>query len=73
MQRRAEGVTLPGGPGWMEKRLAGTDFPGIPAAELATLREASLRYRGPTIWEEGIEETASTSESVGDPPATDPP
>ncbi len=52
VQRRAEGVTLPGGPGWMEKRLAGTEFPGIPAAELATLREASLRYRGPTIWED---------------------
>ena len=52
--RRADGVTLPGGPGWMEKRLAGTDFPGIPAGEMAALRAASLRYRGPTIWEEGL-------------------
>jgi len=49
--RRADGVALPGGPGWMEKRLAGTDFPGIPADELATLREATVRYRGPSIWE----------------------
>ncbi len=49
--RRADGVTLPGGPGWMEQRLAGTDFPGIPVGELDTLRAASLRYRGETIWE----------------------
>ena len=49
---RKDGVALPGGPGWMEKRLAGSDFPGIPASELDRLRAATLRYRGTTRWEE---------------------
>ena len=49
---RKAGVALPGGPGWMEKRLAGGDFPGIPANELDRLRSATLRYRGTTRWEE---------------------
>ncbi len=49
---RREGVVVPGGPGWMEKRLAGTEYAGIPAEELARLRAASLRYRGETFWEE---------------------
>lgn len=49
---RKAGVVVPGGPGWMEKRLAGTDFPGIPAEQMASLREATLRFRGATRWEE---------------------
>ena len=48
---RKTGVVLPGGPGWMEKRLAGSDFAGIPAEELAQLREATVRYRGATHWD----------------------
>ena len=68
VQRRSEGVTLPGGPGWMEKRLAGTDFPGVPERELARLRAASLRYRGPTIWEEG---TAASAPTGGDDGGTE--
>ena len=58
--RRGEGVTLPGGPGWTEKRLAGTDLPGIPASELAPLRAASLRHRGRTIWESEFESESET-------------
>jgi len=53
---RHDGVVVPGGPGWMEKRLEGTVYPGIPEAELAGLRADSLRYRGETIWEERARE-----------------
>jgi len=49
---RKDGHVLPGGPGWMEKRLAGADFAGIPQADIDRLREATLRYRGETRWEE---------------------
>ena len=49
---RNDGVVVPGGPGWMEQRLAGKEFAGIPGDQLASLREASLRYRGETYWEE---------------------
>ena len=48
---RHDGMVAPGGPGWMEKRLDGTEYPGIEQGELTELREASLRYRGETIWE----------------------
>ena len=48
---RRAGVVVPGGPGWMEKRLSGTEYAGIPEEELARLRAASLRYRGETEWE----------------------
>ncbi|MBN95083.1 MAG: hypothetical protein CL928_13615 [Deltaproteobacteria bacterium] len=48
---RQKGVVVPGGPGWMEKRLKGTAYPGVPKAELTTLRADSLRYRGETKWE----------------------
>ncbi len=56
--RRAD-VTVPGGPGWMEKRLDGTEYPGIPADEMARLREASVRYRGETEWETQAAKTAT--------------
>ncbi len=50
--RRHAGVELPGGPGYTERVLAGeVDWSGIPAEELATLREATVRYRGETRWE----------------------
>ena len=52
---RQQGTELPGGPGWMEKRLAGTVFGGIPPEELARLRELSVAYRGATIWEKTAE------------------
>ena len=48
---RQQGVDLPGGPGWIEQRLAGTDYKGIPPDELARLRALSLDYRGETSWE----------------------
>ena len=47
---------VPGGPGWMEKVLEGTVYPGIAETELATLRADSLRYRGETIWEKAEQE-----------------
>jgi len=49
---RKDDRVLPGGPGWMERRLAGEDFAGLSEAELGPLREATLRYRGETRWEE---------------------
>ncbi len=48
---RREGVELPGGPGWMERRLDGLEFAGISADEMARLRAESLRYRGETYWD----------------------
>jgi hypothetical protein len=57
---RKAGQVVPGGPGWMEKRLAGTDFPGIPEDQMQALRADTLRYRGETRWEE-------TEETVPDP------
>ncbi len=53
---RHDGVVVPGGPGWMEKVLEGTVYPGIAETELATLRADSLRYRGETIWEKAEQE-----------------
>ena len=53
---RQDGVVTPGGPGWMEKRLEGTVYPGIAESELATLRADSRRYRGETIWEKRAQE-----------------
>ena len=50
---RHDGVVVPGGPGWMEKRLDGTVYPGVAQGELAELRAASERYRGKTRWEKG--------------------
>ena len=47
---------VPGGPGWIEQRLEGTEFPGLPDDELTRLRSETLRYRGLTIWEEAAEE-----------------
>jgi len=55
---RHDGVVTPGGPGWMEKRLEGTVYPGIAEAELAILRADSLRYRGETIWEQREQDEA---------------
>ncbi len=49
---RRQGVEVPGGPGWMERRLAGLEFPGLGADELSRLRADTLRFRGPTRWEE---------------------
>ena len=50
--RHLTGTELPGGPGYTERRLAGSvAWEGIPAEELAILREATMRYRGATRWE----------------------
>ena len=50
--RARDGEVLPGGPGWTEKYLAGeVTWDGIPADEMATLREATMRYRGANRWE----------------------
>ena len=56
---RKQGVSVPGGPGWMEKRLDGTEYPGLAAEELARLRAETLRYRGETYWEQQAAEDAS--------------
>ena len=62
--QRKSGRVVPGGPGWMEKRLEGADYPGIPADQMAALREASLRYRGETRWEEELEKEEKASDAV---------
>lgn len=53
---RQDGVVVPGGPGWMEKRMEGTVYPGLAEAKLAPLRADSLRYRGETVWEKRAQE-----------------
>ena len=53
---RAQEIVVPGGPDWMGQVLAGTRYEGIPEGELGLLREASLRYRGETRWEEMAKE-----------------
>ncbi len=59
-------VAVPGGPGWMEKRMAGTDFPGVSQEQLAQLREASLRYRGETHWEKLASPPTPAKDSSGE-------
>ena len=58
----AQGVSVPGGPDWMAQVLAGTRYEGLSDSDLATLREASLRYRGETLWEERARESEQTPE-----------
>jgi Beta-L-arabinofuranosidase, GH127 catalytic domain len=65
---RRDGVTLPGGPGWMEKHLAGTEFSGVPAEEMTRLQAESLRRRGEVYWEKQADKAASKQEDQ-DPPA----
>ena len=62
---RKQSVSVPGGPGWMEKRLAGTEYPGLPAEDLARLRAESLRYRGETYWEGRIPDPATRPDTPG--------
>ncbi|HCP47219.1 MAG TPA: hypothetical protein DIU15_14345, partial [Deltaproteobacteria bacterium] len=49
--RAANGVKLPGGPAWTEENLKGATHPGVPAEQMSALREATMRYRGKTQWE----------------------
>jgi len=50
--RAREGEVIPGGPGWTERYLGGEEFSGIPAEEMTKLRAETLRYRGPSKWEQ---------------------
>jgi len=59
---RKESVEVPGGPGWMEKRLEGTEYPGLAEDALARLRAETLRYRGVTYWEKQAAEATEAAE-----------
>ena len=49
---RARKDELPGGPLWTRMNLKEQrTFDGVPAERMAELREASVRYRGQTLWE----------------------
>jgi len=57
------GETLPGGPGYTEKSLAGeVTWSGIPKDELAKLRAATLRFRGESYWDKKAAEEAAAAE-----------
>ena len=61
--RKKDGVALPGGPGWTKLNRAGTTFPAMGAEEIASLRAATLRYRGTTRWEDIDKPTTPQSAS----------
>ncbi len=50
---RARGEELPGGPVWTRLNLKeNRKSPGIPPERMAELREATVRYRGESLWDE---------------------
>jgi hypothetical protein len=50
--RTRDGEVIPGGPGWTERYLGGEEFSGIPAEKMTELRAETMRYRGPSSWEQ---------------------
>ena len=68
--READGVDLPGGPRWTTRNLEGATYPGVPEAQMETLREWTLHYRGETRWEQqpaAKTDDADTTETPTEP------
>jgi hypothetical protein len=62
--RRKKGETVPGGPLWTDRWLAGERFPGVEAEKMAELRAATMRFRGPGIWD-GPGDGGAAAEQAG--------